>query len=249
LKILASGFAYTYRVILRILFTGLVLASGSFAADKPLAPAFRWSQGASGCTTERAPDGHYYYHLLTAEYDLSLAVDPQELEKISRRATPTLSMFVEVKNKGKGQLEVLQNRFTLEFVKHFHLIQSSSDPAAMLSHLQQTIENASDEVRHEVKKHPDQKEQKETELQARLKDYTEMMDFISTRALRPTVLDSSKSSASGWVFFDVKSRWIGPWKKPEEFILRMPVAARIIEFPFSLPPESGKVELRHRSEP
>jgi len=71
-----------------------------------------------------------------------------------------------------------------------------------------------------------------------------MMDFISTRSLRPTTLDASSSSVSGWVFFGTKSKWIGPWRKPEQFILRMPVENLIVEFPFTLPPEPGKIQLR-----
>ncbi len=88
----------------------------------------------------------------------------------------------------------------------------------------------------------------ETELQARLKDYTEMMDFISTRGLHPTVLDGSSSSASGWVFLSIKDKWIGSWRRQEQFVLRLPVENLIVEFPFALPPEPGKVMLRHRAE-
>jgi hypothetical protein len=101
--------------------------------------------------------------------------------------------------------------------------------------------------RHDVRKHPEQKEQKEAELQARLKDYTEMMDFVSTQSLRHAVLSPAKPAVSGWVFFSVKDRWIGPWQKPEQFILRLPVGNLLVEFPFSLPPQGGGLELRHRS--
>jgi hypothetical protein len=149
--------------------------------------------------------------------------------------------------KGSGQLELQQNRFTLEFVKHFQVVQSSLDPDGMLQHLQENVTDLTDEVeRHQVAKHPDQKEKKETELQARLKDYTEMMDFVSTRALRPGLLDPSKSSVGGWVFFSTRNKWIGGWHRPEQFILRLPVENVIVEFPFELPPKQGKVELRHR---
>src|SRR5207253_3083803 len=121
---------------------------------------------------------------------------------------------------GGSQFEVQQNQFTLEFVKHFHVIHGSLDPDGLLKHLQDNVDDLTDEVeRHQVKKHPEQKAAKESELQARLKDYTEMMDFISTRSLRPSTLDSSNPSAGGWVFFGIKNKWIGPWRKPEPFIL------------------------------
>jgi len=110
------------------------------------------------------------------------------------------------------------------------------------------VEGLTDQVeRHEVRKHPEQKQQKEAELQARLKDYTEMMDFVSTQSLHSAVLSPVKPTISGWVFFSIKDRWIGPWHKPEQFVLRLPVERIIVEFPFSLPPQSGGVELRRRS--
>jgi hypothetical protein len=48
------------------------------------------------------------------------------------------------------------------------------------------------------------------------------------------------------VYFSASSKWIGGWKKQEEFILRIPVANRIIEFPFALPPSEGDLLLRRR---
>jgi hypothetical protein len=86
----------------------------------------------------------------------------------------------------------------------------------------------------------------EAELQQWLKDYTEMMDFISTNALHGGTLDTTNSSASGWLFFDTKNRWIGRWRPPEQFVLRIPVNNAIVEFPFELPPKGGKVQLRTR---
>ena len=175
-----------------------------------------------------------------------MAVDPQELEKIPYRAAPMISVLVSLKNKGNTKLELLQNRYSLEFVKHSHIVQSSADPDAVVRGIQQKIQGANAEAPYQIKKHPEQKGQRETQLQVWLKTQTEMMDFVSTHGLRPTVLDASNTSASGWVFFWAHGRWVGPWQKPEEFILRMPVADEIVELPFSLPPEPGKVELRHR---
>jgi DNA-directed RNA polymerase specialized sigma24 family protein len=61
-------------------------------------------------------------------------------------------------------------------------------------------------------------------------------------------LDGSNSSASGWVFFSIKNKWIGPWRRPEQFVLRLPVENLVVEIPFKLPPEQGKVVLRQRPE-
>lgn len=235
------------RELRNLVFVAALACPALLSGQSPM-PAFRWARGAPGCTAEQSPDGRYYYRYSNSAYELSVGIDPQELEKMPYRAAPLISLFVSVRNKGNTKLEVLQNRYTLEFVKHSHLIQSSSDPEALLKNLQHNVQSANAEAAYQIRKHPEQKEQKEAQLQVWLKSQTEMMDFISTRSLRPTVLDAAHTSASGWVFFRAKGRWIGPWQKPEEFILRMPVADQMIELPFSLPPEPGKVQLRHRAD-
>ncbi len=227
----------------------LLLSSGSLAGDKSSVPTLRWTAGTGNCTFREGDDGRSYYGVASGDFDVTLVVDRQELEKIPHRARPMLGVFLTLQYKGHQQFEVQQNRFTLEFTKHFQIVQTSLDPDDLLKVLQENVDDLTDEVeRHQVKKHPEQKEQKETELQARLRDYTEMMDFISTRALRPMTLDGSNSSASGWVFFSIKNKWIGPWRRPEQFVLRLPVENLIVEFPFTLPPEPGKVILRQRPE-
>ena len=234
------------RLFRRLIFT-LLLSSCAFAGDKPLVPAFRWTENAANCTFSEGEDGRYYYGLSSGDFQITLAIDRQELEKTPHRALPMLGVFLTFHYTGSQRFEVQQNRFTLEFVKHFQLVKSSLDPGVMEQRLQEDIDNLTDQVeRHDVKKHPKQQQQKEAELQARLKDYTEMMDFISTRALVPVTLDSANSSASGWVFFGIRDKWIGPWRKPEQFVLRMPVENLVVEFPFMLPPQQGKLQLRRR---
>lgn len=228
----------------------IFLASACFAGNPSAVPALRWAANATNCTLRDGDDGRTYYGITSGDFEITLAVDRQELEKIPHRANPMLTVFLTFQYKGHDpQFEVQQNRFTLEFTKHFQVVQSSLDPDYLLKSLQDNVDDLTDEIeRHQVKKHPDKKDQMETELQARLKDYTEMMDFISTRGLRPMTLDASNSSASGWVFFSIKSKWIGPWRRPEQFVLRLPVENLVVEFPFVLPPEPGKVMLRHRPE-
>lgn len=159
-----------------------------------------------------------------------------------------LTVSIAFTYKGNDQLEIHPRRFALEFSKHRRVVKTSLEPTEIVQHLQEDVGSLTDQVeRHDVRKHPEQKEQKEAELQARLKDYTEMMDFVSTQSLRYTNLSPAKAAISGWVFFSVKDRWIGPWQKPEQFVLRLPVANLIVEFPFSLPPQNGGIELRSRS--
>ena len=224
------------------------LAVGSaYGANKQTTPTLRWTENVATCTFRDADDGRTYYGLSSGDFEITLAVDRQELEKIPHRAKPMLGVFLTFHYKGNDKFEVLQNKMYLEYTKHSQVVKSSLDPDDMLKHLQENVDDLTDEVeRHDVKKHPELKEQKESDLQQRLKDYTEMMDFISTRALKPVTLDGSNSSASGWVFFSKKDKWISPWRKPEEFVLRFPAETFIVEFPFSLPPKGAKVEFRKR---
>jgi hypothetical protein len=48
------------------------------------------------------------------------------------------------------------------------------------------------------------------------------------------------------VLFSVESKWIGELQKQEEFLLRVPIGDRVVEFPFSLPPSEGDLILRRR---
>lgn len=225
----------------------LAFCASSIASHGQQQSTFRWTRGAPDCSLRASEDGHTYYTISTADFDITLGVDRQELEKVRRRVIPMIGGLVVLHYKGADKLLVLQNRATLEFVKHFHVVQHSLDPDATLRQLQQDMDELSDRTtRHEMRKHPEQKQEKQTELQQRLKDYTEMMDFISTQALRGNTLDASNRSASGWVFFSTKNRWIGSWRKPEQFVLRIPVEGLVLEFPFELPPRLGSVELRRR---
>lgn len=226
----------------------VLLSSFLCAQSQPSVPVVRWTENTANCSIYQGDDGRTHYKLSSPTFEITLAVDPKELEKIPHRATPMLTVFLTFSYKGNGQFEIHQRRFALEFAKHHQVVKTSLDPTEIVQHLQEDVDGLTDQVeRHEVRKHPEQKEQKEAELQARLKDYTEMMDFVSTQSLRHAVLSPAKPAISGWVFFSVKDRWIGPWHKPEQLILRLPVGTVIVEFPFSLPPQGGGVELRRRS--
>lgn len=244
-----QGFFYTSGVRFAALITIAVLLSSGLRADsRPALSVVRWAQNDPNCSVGQGGDGRTYYRLSSPTFEITLGVDPKELEKIPHRATPMLSLFLNLTYKGQDQFEIHQRRFALEFSKHHQVVKTSLDPQEILQHLQEDVDGLTDQVeRHEVRSHPEQKEKKEAELQARLKDYTELMDFVSTQSLPHATLSPTKSTISGWVFFSVKDRWIGPWHKPEEFILRLPVGTFIVEFPFSLPPQGGGVELRRRS--
>jgi hypothetical protein len=238
-----AGVRFTALLTVIVLFSPVVFADGQTSV-----PVVRWTENTPNCSIRQGDDGRTYYTLSSPAFEITLAVDPKELEKIPHRAAPMLTVSLAFTYKGKGQFEIHQRGFALEFSKHRQVVKTSLEPNEIVQHLQEDVDSLTDQVeRHEVRKHPEQKEQKEAELQARLKDYTEMMDFVSTQSLRYAVLSPAKPAISGWVFFSVKDRWIGPWRKPEEFILRLRVADLMVEFPFSLPPKSGGIELRRRT--
>jgi hypothetical protein len=246
----SSGPELLYTVSVRLAYSVVLVLlsiSAALAATPMPAPGLRWAEGAPGCTLERKSDGRTYYEISTGDLDITLGVDNQELEKVRHRTVPMIGVLIALNYTGTEPRAVVPGLSTLEFVKHFQVVQRALDPDAMLKQLQQNMDDLTDEItRHEMRKHPESKNAREAELQQRLKDYTEMMDFVSTHSLRGGALDPSNRTATGWVFFSTKNRWIGPWRRPEQFVFRIPLNGTVFEFPLEVPPRGGKVELRHR---
>ncbi len=213
--------------------------------DKAAVPTIRWAEGKSGCTFTRGDDGKYRYGLWTEDLGITLAVDSQELQKVRRRPEPMFGVSLILRYRGAGALAATAH-ISLEFVQHFHLIRNSLDPDDLSIQLQNGVTALSDEMQREIRKHPEKKEEREALLQAHEKDVSELQEFLSTHSLRPVKLDPGNPEVSGWVFFSTRSKWIGDWKKREDFVLRIPLGNRIFEFPFSLPPSEGDLILRKR---
>ena len=207
----------------------------------------RWSEGQPGCTFSRDDDGKYRYALWTADYGIILAVDSQELEKVHRRVESFFSVQITVRYRGKGALAVNPGLATLEFVRHFKVTQSSLDPEAFAERTQSDADELEHQTAREIEKHPERKDEREKYVQAYQKDVAEFLDFLTKHTLQAVQLDASNPEVTGWVLFSTKSKWIGEWKKPEEFLLRIPLADRIVEFPFALPAEQGDLMLRRRN--
>jgi hypothetical protein len=152
--------------------------------------------------------------------------------------------------RGKDSLDIAPGGITLEFVKHYHDVHSSLDPDDLaFAHKQRNDAAAlGEETGREIGKHPEKQEEKEASLAARQRDAAEMIEFLNTRSLRAAKLDPSHSEVSGWVLFSTRSKWIGELQKQEEFVLRVPLDGRVVEFPFSLPPSEGDLILRRRPE-
>jgi hypothetical protein len=219
------------------------------ASDKtPVTSTIRWEEGQPGCTFGRDDDGKYRYGFWTDDFGIILAVDSQELEKVRRRAQPMLALELTLRYRGKDSLDVALGRITLEFVKHYHDVHSALDPDNLAAKEQDDADALAVETERAISKHPEKKAEKEATLTVRQKDVADMIEFLKTRTLRAVTLDTNHPETTGWVLFSVKSKWIGELQKQEEFLLRVPLGDRVVEFPFSLPPSEGDLILRRRPE-
>jgi hypothetical protein len=214
--------------------------------NKSKLPAVRWDEARPGCTFSRRDDGRSYYGLSDGDLSITLGVDSQELQLVHHRHVPFFAALLTLRYKGQAPIDVSVEDISLEFVKHFQVVQAALDPDG----LSQKIQNDADELDHqtarEVAKHPEKKAAKEELMRAFLKDSAELQEFLGKNSLRPAQLGPDNPAASGWVMFSADSKWISGWKKPEELILRVPIEGKIFEFPFTLPPKSGEVILRRR---
>jgi hypothetical protein len=224
----------------------LMTMIAALPADTLAASSVKWVQGQANCTVRTEDEGHTYYGLSYGDFEITLSVDSQELEKVPHRVLPFIAVFLSFHYKGSGRLDILQNEFDLEFVKHRQVVQTSLNPDEMLETIQNNMDDVTYDIEREIRKHPEQKGKKDAELQQRVKDYIDMMNFISERALHPTMLNTTNSTVDGWVFFSTKSPWIGSWRRPEDLLLRLPIERVVVEFPFQLPSQMGKVRLRRR---
>ncbi len=206
----------------------------------------RWDEQNPGCTFSRSADGKYHYGLWSGDAGISLAVDSQELEKVHRRHEPFFAVLLEVRYRGQTPLDFVIENISLEFVKHFRVVQTALDPDAFSEKVQGDADALDHEAAREVEKHPEKKAAKEAYVRAFLKDTVALQEFVSKNSLRPTRLGPGNLETRGWLLFGTDSKWISGWKKEEEFILRVPVDGKIFEFPCTLPPKPGEIFLRKR---
>ena len=223
-----------------------ILAPEAASGKQKALPALRWAEDQPGCTFSRDKDGKYRYALWTPDYGVTLAVDSQELALVHKRAERFFSVQLTVHYRGKTSLQVLPNKATLEFVKHGRVVQHSLDPVGFVKRIQDDLEQLQYDTAREVKKHPERKEERERYVQAYQDDALQLTDFVNQRSLAPVSLDSANTDANGWILFSAQSKWIGEWKRPEEFVLRIPFGQQLLEFPFMLPPKEGDLILRQR---
>jgi hypothetical protein len=227
--------------------TVAVLLSSSMAKDKKAAvPTLRWQEGAPGCSLDTSERDHLDRYILANDtLRISLAVDPRELTLSQRRADHVVGLLVTIHNNGTAPLVVTPNNATLEFVKHSQWRFPSWDPDTLASHIQDKTDSLMHQTDKDLEKRPEKVEQNEERLREHQKLVSEMVDFLSTQGLRETALDSTTPEVTGWIFFPSRGKWVGDWKKREEFVFRIPLGGWIVEFPFLLPP-AGRPILKER---
>jgi hypothetical protein len=235
-------------LLLAVLFFSVGRASRS-GQDKAAAGfTSRWEEGQPGCTFSRDDDGKYRYGFWNADFGVVLAVDSQELEKVRRRAQPIFAVLLTVRYRGESSLDILPDKVSLEFVKHYHDVHSAIDADTLASKQQSDADALAQQTERDIRRHPEKREEKVATLAAHQKDSAEMIEFLKTRSLRAITLNAGHPEASGWVLFNTKSKWIDALQKQEQFVLRVPFGDGVVEFPFSLPPSEGDLILRSRTE-
>jgi hypothetical protein len=209
-------------------------------------PAVRWSEEQPGCTFSRGDDGKYSYGLWSGDVGIVLAIDAREVQIIRHRIEPIFGVSLTVRYRGTSSLEESPDGITLQFIKHFKVLQSALDPDDYSQKIQADADAFDEESRRAIAKHPEQKEARQARLQEYQKSVNELIEFLSSNSLRPIHLDHATPETRGWVFFSTETKWLGGWKAQEEFVLRFPLAGKIFEFPFKLPPEPGELLLQKR---
>jgi hypothetical protein len=218
-----------------------------FGSSAPAqAPTVRWSEDLPGCTFSRSDDGKYSYGLWSGDLGIVLAVDAREVQIIRHRVEPIFGVLLTVRYRGNDSLDESPDGITLQFMKHFKVVQTALDPADYSQKIQADADALDDETRRDIAKHPDQKEARLARLEEYQKSVNELIEFLGTKSLLAAHLDRATPEVRGWVFFNTETKWLGGWKPQEEFILRLPLAGKVFEFPFKLPPQPGELLLQKR---
>jgi hypothetical protein len=238
-----------HKVAKTLLFLLFATATWAAPAGNDQAPgprAIRWSQGQAGSTFSRGEDGKYRYGLWSDDLGITLAVDSRELQRARHRLHPFIAFQLTYGYKGSKGMEVRNDNLRLEFVNHSHVMHSTLDPEDFSVLYQHVVDTLVEENEHQIQKHPEKKEAIETNLKAYQEELVEIQEFLCAHALHHSVLDRETPEIKGWVFFNTKSKWIGDWKKREDFVLRIPMDNGVYEFPFTIPPAEGDLILRRR---
>jgi len=222
-----------------MLVTMLLAPAGLAKKKDSTVPTLRWEPGAVGCSLEQAAsDNLDRYTIAQDGVVVTLAVDPRELTQSQRRAGHVVSVLLSVRNTSRAPFAVQQSKASLEFVRHSQWRFSSWDPDNLANHIQNQTDDLMHQTDKDLEKRPEKVEKNEDRLREHQKLVSEMLDFLSTKGLKDAIVDSATPEVSGWIFFPSRGKWVGDWKKTEDFVFRIPVGTWLVEFPFQLPPAS-----------
>jgi hypothetical protein len=224
----------------------LIFAMPAEGKEKSGPPTVRWSEDQPGCTFSTTEDGKYRYGLWSGDVALILSVDAREVQIIRHRIEPIFGVRLTIRYRGTEGLDATPGAVTLQFMKHFKVIQTAIDPDDYTQKIQSDADAQDDETRRILAKHPEERQVREARLQEYQKSVSELIEFLGKNSLRKGHLDRGDPEMSGWVFFSTDSKWLGGWKAQEEFVLRLPLNGTVFEFPFKLPPKAGELLLRKR---
>jgi hypothetical protein len=234
-------------VVPLLVITPVVFAApATGTADKHGPPVLRWDDSQPGCTFSKTEDGKYSYAIWSGDVGVIMAVDAREVQIIRHRIEPIFGLLLTIRYRGDSGLDLATNGITLQFMKHFKIVQPALDPDGYTEKIQADADNIDDETRRIDERHPEKKESREAREQDYQKSITELIEFLAKHSLRPERLDRAHPEATGWVFFNTANKWLGGWKAQEDFVLRVPLDGKIFEFPFKLPPQPGELLLRKR---
>ncbi len=216
-------------------------------AEKKMLPAVRWTKGAPGCEFQRDDGGRYHWRMVGGDLDLTLLIDSQELSKSRHRFDQVFGAYLSVTYTGQGKYEFPAD-LQLIFLRHRNVAEGYVDPTEFQTRLQNDIDTFVFDTERQIKKHPEQAEEKTALMRERQKEASEFIEFLGSQSLEPMTLTPGNPEAHGWVFFPTNNKWIGPWKQREDFLLRVWMKDKVWEFPVSLPPTEGDVILKKREE-
>src|SRR5229473_7203907 len=160
------------------------IVAGARKDKAPEPPTVRWNEQQPGCTFSRGDDGKYRYGLWSGDMGIVLAVDAREVQLLRHRIEPIFGVLLEIHYRGAASLDATADAITLQFMKHFKVVQSSLDPDDYTRKIQADADARDDETRREVAKHPEQKQARETRLQDYQKSVSELIEFLSRKSLR-----------------------------------------------------------------
>jgi len=227
----------------QFVFQALLVSSLITSAPAQQKRLLRWAPGQPKCLFRAGDDGVYRYALATNQLAITLAVDSHELDKARQRIEPVLGLFLSVRFLNhSAQFDPAS--ITLEFVQHFHQREGPLDPQRLSAQLAADRQSATARAASNIRKHPEHASEIDAELKDRQRNIDQMIDFLHARMLQSS--PAKNDEIAGWLLFSTSTRWIGPLNQQEEFVLRIPLANAIAEFPFTFPPSQGDVELRTR---